>query len=44
MHIIVVQTNRSQGNQYDLPELTRNNFLIGHLNENSSHIEYPTMI
>ena len=30
------QDNRSQGNQYNLPELTKNNFLIGYLNENRS--------
>ena len=30
------QDNRPQGNQYNLPELTKNNFLIGHLNENRS--------
>ena len=28
------QENRPHGNQYNLPELTRNNFLIGNLNEN----------
>ncbi len=30
------QENRPHGNQYDLPELTRNNYLIGQLNENRS--------
>lgn len=30
------QENRPHGNQYNLPELTRNNFLIGNLNENRS--------
>ena len=30
------QDNRPHGNQYDLPELTRNNFLMGQLNENRS--------
>ena len=30
------QENRPHGNQYNLPELTRNNHLIGNLNENRS--------
>ena len=30
------QESRPHGNQYNLPELTRNNFLIGNLNENRS--------
>ena len=30
------QENRPHGSQYDLPELTENNFLIGYLNENRS--------
>ena len=30
------QENRPHGNQYDLPKLTPNNFLMGHLNENRS--------
>ena len=30
------QENRPHGNQYNLPELTPNNFLIGNLNENRS--------
>ena len=33
---ISCQENRPHGNQYNLPELTRNNFLIGNLNENRS--------
>ena len=28
--------NRPHGSQYDLPELTQNNYLMGHLNENRS--------
>ncbi len=36
--IVYAQENNSRphGNQYDLPELTRNNFLMGYLNENRS--------
>tara|TARA_Y100000748_G_C15482984_1_gene483605 strand:- start:155 stop:1807 length:1653 start_codon:yes stop_codon:yes gene_type:complete len=34
--LLSCQDNRPHGNQYNLPELTRNNFLIGHLNENRS--------
>jgi len=34
--ILSCQENRPHGNQYDLPELTQNNFLIGNLNENRS--------
>ena len=30
------QENRPHGNQYNLPKLTPNNFLMGHLNENRS--------
>ena len=30
------QENRPHGNQYNLPELTPNNYLIGNLNENRS--------
>ena len=30
------QENRPHGSQYDLPELTENNFLMGYLNENRS--------
>ena len=30
------QENRPHGNQYKLPELTKNNFLIGNLNDNRS--------
>ena len=30
------QENRPHGSQYDLPELTKNNFLMGYLNENRS--------
>ena len=28
--------NRPHGSQYDLPELTQNNYLMGYLNENRS--------
>ena len=31
--LISCQENRPHGNQYNLPELTQNNFLIGNLNE-----------
>ena len=34
--LLSCQENRPHGNQYDLPELTRNNFLMGNLNENRS--------
>ena len=34
--LLSCQENRPHGNQYNLPELTRNNFLIGNLNENRS--------
>lgn len=34
--ILFCQENRPHGNQYNLPELTQNNFLIGNLNENRS--------
>tara|TARA_X000000368_G_scaffold356573_1_gene298670 strand:+ start:1775 stop:3496 length:1722 start_codon:yes stop_codon:yes gene_type:complete len=34
--LISCQENRPHGNQFDLPELTRNNFLVGYLNENRS--------
>ena len=34
--LLSCQENRPHGNQYNLPELTPNNFLIGHLNENRS--------
>ena len=34
--IISCQENRPHGNQYQLPELTPNNLLIGNLNENRS--------
>ena len=30
------QENRPHGNQYELPELTPNNYLIGNLNDNRS--------
>ena len=33
---LLCQENRPHGNQYNLPELTPNNFLIGNLNENRS--------
>ena len=33
---LLCQDNRPHGNQYNLPELTQNNFLIGNLNENRS--------
>tara|TARA_B100000941_G_scaffold285597_1_gene257873 strand:+ start:2741 stop:4420 length:1680 start_codon:yes stop_codon:yes gene_type:complete len=33
---LLCQENRPHGNQYNLPELTQNNFLIGNLNENRS--------
>ena len=34
--LLSCQENRPHGNQYNLPELTKNNFLIGNLNENRS--------
>ena len=34
--LLSCQENRPHGNQYQLPELTQNNFLIGNLNENRS--------
>ena len=34
--LISCQENRPHGNQYNLPELTTNNYLIGNLNENRS--------
>ena len=34
--LISCQENRPHGNQYQLPELTPNNYLIGNLNENRS--------
>lgn len=34
--LLSCQENRPHGNQYNLPELTQNNFLIGYLNENRS--------
>ena len=34
--LIFCQENRPHGNQYNLPELTPNNYLIGNLNENRS--------
>ena len=34
--LIMCQENRPHGNQYNLPELTPNNYLIGNLNENRS--------
>jgi len=34
--LVACQDNRPHGNQYDLPELTPNNLLIGSLNENRS--------
>ena len=34
--LLSCQENRPHGNQYQLPELTPNNFLIGNLNENRS--------
>jgi aminopeptidase N len=34
--LISCQENRPHGNQYNLPELTPNNYLIGNLNENRS--------
>tara|TARA_B100000212_G_C27379265_1_gene536195 strand:+ start:1829 stop:3481 length:1653 start_codon:yes stop_codon:yes gene_type:complete len=34
--LLFCQENRPHGNQYKLPELTRNNYLIGNLNENRS--------
>ena len=34
--LLSCQENRPHGNQYNLPELTPNNFLIGNLNENRS--------
>ncbi len=33
---LACQENRPHGSQHDLPELTENNFLMGHLNENRS--------
>ena len=34
--LLCCQENRPHGNQYNLPELTPNNLLIGNLNENRS--------
>ena len=34
--MLFCQENRPHGNQYDLPKLTKNNYLIGYLNENRS--------
>ncbi len=34
--LLLGQENRPHGNQYNLPELTPNNYLIGNLNENRS--------
>ncbi len=34
--LLLSQENRPHGNQYNLPELTPNNYLIGNLNENRS--------
>ena len=34
--LLSCQENRPHGNQYNLPELTQNNFLMGNLNENRS--------
>ena len=34
--LLSCQENRPHGNQYNLPELTPSNFLIGNLNENRS--------
>ena len=34
--LISCQENRPHGDQYNLPELTKNNFLMGNLNENRS--------
>ena len=34
--LIFSQDNRPHGSQYNLPELTRNNYLIGNLNQNRS--------
>ncbi|MBL6592165.1 MAG: M1 family metallopeptidase [Flavobacteriaceae bacterium] len=34
--LLLCQENRPHGNQYKLPELTQNNYLIGNLNENRS--------
>ena len=34
--ILSCQENRPHGNQYNLPKLTQDNFLIGNLNENRS--------
>ena len=34
--LLSCQENRPHGNQYNLPELTPNNYLIGNLNENRS--------
>ena len=38
------QEDRPHGNQYKLPELTPNNYLMGNLNENRSSYEYHFMI
>ena len=35
-HLLFCQENRPHGDQYNLPELTPNNFLIGNLNDNRS--------
>ena len=35
-NFILCQENRPHGSQYDLPELTENNYLMGYLNENRS--------
>ncbi len=35
--LILCQDNRPHGSQYNLPELTENNYLIGYLNENRSN-------
>ena len=34
--VILCQENRPHGSQYNLPELTENNYLMGYLNENRS--------
>ena len=34
--LLSCQENRPHGNQYEIPELTPNNYLIGNLNENRS--------
>ena len=34
--LLSCQENRPHGDQYNLPELTPNNFLMGNLNENRS--------